>query len=246
MKHIIFIISIFIQSISCISQDQNQITVYYIAKFNPRFDRGREDISYTAKLMVSGGKSRFFMMPVEDYEKADENDLRYIPDTSMQIYVDSAGGKLFSMEHSLSGKSFYISDSLYPMEWIVKEDTMLIGKLMCRKAVCDFRGRHYIAWYAEDIMIPYGPWKMGGLPGLILDLQDEDDNLIIKMESISYQESKIQLPSSIKYTYKEYVDSMRKFLENLRAGGRASSSGYCMTCQNQSTYELVTWEKMFW
>lgn len=246
MKKTLFIISIIIQSISCLSQNQNDITVHYSARFNPRFDRGREDISYTAQLIMTKGKSRFFMVPVEEYLESDENDLRFIPDTSMQIYIDSSNAKLFSMEHSLSGKVFYVLDSLYPMQWFVSEDTMSIGKIKCKKATCDFRGRHYTAWYSEEIKFSYGPWKMGGLPGLIVDLQDEDENLIIKMDSITYHESEIQFPSSIKYTYKEYVDSIRKFLDNLRAGGRANSSGFCLTCHNQSTYELVSWEKMFW
>jgi hypothetical protein len=41
-------------------------------------------------------------------------------------------------------------------------------------AECDFRGRHYIAWYSEEIPVADGPWKFGGLPGFILEVYDTD------------------------------------------------------------------------
>lgn len=36
----------------------------------------------------------------------------------------------------------------------------------------NFRGRTWTAWYAEQIPIDAGPWKLHGLPGLILKSTD--------------------------------------------------------------------------
>ena len=48
-----------------------------------------------------------------------------------------------------------------------------IGKYLCNKATINFRGIDYIAWYTKEIPVPYGPWKMRGLNGLILECYDK-------------------------------------------------------------------------
>ena len=37
-----------------------------------------------------------------------------------------------------------------------------------------FRGRLYTAWYYPDIPLPIGPWKLQGLPGIILEAYDAE------------------------------------------------------------------------
>lgn len=56
--------------------------------------------------------------------------------------------------------------------WQLADSTKLIAGYVCRKATTSFRGRDYIAWYAEEIPIADGPWKFGGLPGLIMEVYD--------------------------------------------------------------------------
>ena len=43
----------------------------------------------------------------------------------------------------------------------------------CQKAQCYFRGRQWTAWFAPGIPISDGPWKFGGLPGLITEVYDQ-------------------------------------------------------------------------
>ena len=59
-----------------------------------------------------------------------------------------------------------------PQPWEIQTDTTLILGLRCQKAVCQWRGRDYTAWFTEEIPINDGPYKFFGLPGLIVSVED--------------------------------------------------------------------------
>ena len=52
-------------------------------------------------------------------------------------------------------------------------------------AEAEFRGRVWRAWFTYEIPMPYGPWKLGGLPGLILKAEDADSLFVFEMAGIS-------------------------------------------------------------
>ena len=60
-----------------------------------------------------------------------------------------------------------------PTWTIVADSTAEVIGNPCQLAVTDFRGRRWYAWYTDDIPISEGPWKLCGLPGLILRAYDE-------------------------------------------------------------------------
>ena len=57
--------------------------------------------------------------------------------------------------------------------WELSQDTMTILGYLCKKAICTFYCREYTAWYAPEIAVSEGPWKLSGLPGLILKVYDK-------------------------------------------------------------------------
>ena len=69
-------------------------------------------------------------------------------------------------------------------EWTLQEDTASFLGHQCQKAICRWRGRDYIAWFAPDIPISRGPWKFGGLPGLIMKIHDVDSLYVFEAVSI--------------------------------------------------------------
>lgn len=71
----------------------------------------------------------------------------------------------FSVSESLT--NFY--DEPFPeFSWEITGDTAEVFGYDCIRAECDFRGRHWTAWFAPEIAVNEGPWKLRGLPGLIL------------------------------------------------------------------------------
>lgn len=66
------------------------------------------------------------------------------------------------------------------MEWdIAADSTKSILGYDCIRAVTDYHGRQWRVWFAPDIPIQDGPWKLHGLPGVIL-AADGGDGFVIE------------------------------------------------------------------
>ncbi|MBS1572818.1 MAG: GLPGLI family protein [Bacteroidetes bacterium] len=57
--------------------------------------------------------------------------------------------------------------------WALKNEIKIINSYKCRKAEVHFKGRDWIAWYSDEIAIPFGPYKFNSLPGLIIKISDK-------------------------------------------------------------------------
>lgn len=218
--------------------------IEYNVRFNDLYDRGRADRLHAGYLIIGNNVSRYYTVEKEKYEPRNDYDVMIMPDTANQVYTDIEKGMLLAQETDIRGKPFFVSDSLHPMIWTITSEEKKIDSLLCIKAECQFRGRTYIAWFSPAIPLPFGPWKMGGLPGLIIDLQDAEENLLIRMKSFSRQDSVAFAPQQPRFTKEEHVLQIRQMLKRMKESSRASSGGECITCQQQSVVQLYTWEKI--
>lgn len=73
-----------------------------------------------------------------------------------------------------TGKNDFIEDSLHTMKWTITKESKEILGMKCKSAITTFRGRTYKAFYTTKIPVSNGPWKFGGLPGLILEVNSTD------------------------------------------------------------------------
>ena len=67
----------------------------------------------------------------------------------------------------------------------IENETKMILNQKCQKASTSFRGRNYTAWFSTKIKYPFGPWKMNGLPGIILEVYDDQNFFKIDAVKIS-------------------------------------------------------------
>lgn len=72
----------------------------------------------------------------------------------------------------ISIQDYIYEDTLNAQIWQIRDSVKTILGYSCQKAECNFRGRHWIAWFASDIPVSDGPWKFSGLPGLIMEVYD--------------------------------------------------------------------------
>ncbi|MCK0130051.1 GLPGLI family protein [Flavobacteriaceae bacterium F08102] len=101
----------------------------------------------------------------------------------------------YTVKKEYLGKVFLIKDELKPIKWVLDKATKNIGKYTCYKAtfidsitttsISDKgeisevkKERVTTAWYTPEIPVTTGPANYGGLPGLILEINDGSLTLI--------------------------------------------------------------------
>ena len=83
------------------------------------------------------------------------------------------------------GKTDYqYTEEVTPIEWQLSPEQEVILGYNCQKATGTFRGREWQVWFTYDIPYNYGPWKLGGLPGLILKAEDSSGSFVWEAVSL--------------------------------------------------------------
>lgn len=102
------------------------------------------------------------------------------------------------------------------------------------KAILKWRGRNYIIFYAPDIPVDEGPYKFFGLPGLILSIQDDLNEVSIiakgfqkltelpkKCDSIKFKKHDLNYKNFEKFFIQNYW-SKKRYVESIESGITAS------------------------
>ncbi|HCA09919.1 MULTISPECIES: GLPGLI family protein [unclassified Chryseobacterium] len=78
----------------------------------------------------------------------------------------------------------YMVEERRKQKWKILPDKAKIGELAAQKAVCEFAGRKWTAWFTTDLLIQDGPYKFYGLPGLIVKLEDSSQTHSFELKGI--------------------------------------------------------------
>src|SRR5882724_2983202 len=102
-----------------------------------------------------------------------------------QVYKNYTLEKM-TEQRELGPKKYLIEDTLPRQSWKLSVETKTIQGYTCKKALTHNReGKEVIAWYCEDIRTSTGPEGYGGLPGLILELNSNDAEIVITVLEIT-------------------------------------------------------------
>ncbi|WP_438711934.1 GLPGLI family protein [Aquimarina muelleri] len=101
-----------------------------------------------------------------------------------QVYYDRKKDSMWWSQRFRG--NIYVSEKRPTIKWKLEKETKKIGNFKTYKAVGEFRGRTYTAWYILEVPLPYGPWKLQGLPGLILEAYDEKKEMYLYFKSLEY------------------------------------------------------------
>jgi hypothetical protein len=99
--------------------------------------------------------------------------------------------------------TLFVKDTTRIISWELLNETKNISSFNCQKARGNFRGRTYTVWFTNEIPVSLGPWKLNGLPGLILEATDSLNQFQFFAEKIDLQmaENTIETEGFFNQTY---------------------------------------------
>jgi GLPGLI family protein len=91
--------------------------------------------------------------------------------------------KLITYFTNISLEEMYYNEQIDAKKWQLVDSTIMIQGFECKLAKLKYLGRNYTAYYAPSIPVQDGPLKFCGLPGLIIKINDDLNEVKITLTS---------------------------------------------------------------
>lgn len=127
------------------------------------------DVSYGLTLQVAQDMACTMGRKRHDGEDDKSEQLLYVP-TTWQNYPQ---GETTSVE-TVPPYQYLTSEKMGGTEWTLLSEHDTICGRPCQKAEGEYGGRAWTVWFAESLPTRFGPWRLHGLPGLILRAVSDD------------------------------------------------------------------------
>ena len=87
------------------------------------------------------------------------------------IFRDYIGNnQIVHQRYDLS--NWQLTECIVKPQWEIQDSIINILGHDCVMATSEYRGRKWVAFFSPEITIPEGPWKLIGLPGIVLKAYD--------------------------------------------------------------------------
>ncbi|MFT4031067.1 MAG: GLPGLI family protein [Siphonobacter sp.] len=205
------------------------------------FQDGKSTHVLIEDLFYNGSESMYVIYgdkhPADTTLSSDENgrvvlEINVNETEDLIYYMNFNTNELLSTELYSNGQRCYVKDIVPKLKWTLVDEKKQIGPYKCQKATTTFRCATYEAWFTTDIPLPIGPWKISGLPGLIVSLINKRVNVTYKLLSARYplveSNSLISAPVPPKGKYvlfKDFASREKKEQEKMMVFLRAKVNG---------------------
>ncbi|HET6256207.1 MAG TPA: GLPGLI family protein [Puia sp.] len=178
--------------------DTAWLMVHY--KFTHVMDTTNRAHPYTENMVLFIGKSASAyksydgLVADQQFKKAWAEAVAASPDGRPRInrrgvgsrtqYYQYPGEQKLLTKDNVMVNDYLIEGPMPAIDWKISGDTATFGGLHCQKATCHFRGRDYIVWFCPDLPVHTGPWKLNGLPGVIVDARDTKNEVVFAFDGV--------------------------------------------------------------
>lgn len=135
------------------------------------------------------------------------------------IYKNYPEKGMLTQTDNLAMQYYMCTEKMHTPDWTIGQEKKKILGFDCQKAVATFYGREWHVWFTTEIPVREGPWKLHGLPGLILAAEDAEKDYCFTCIEIKKVESSIQIPRKhyIKCTKEEFDRAVIEFNGDLNS-----------------------------
>jgi len=188
-----------------------------------------EDKSIESTYLYTNSEESVFMSYPKAFEKEIKADLLHQLKTKNQLnipkeassnfkkvfYKNLSSGKVLTVE-SIATKNYFFQEDKLPLEWEISTETKEILGYQAQKAKTNFAGRNFTAWFTLEIPISDGPYLFSGLPGLIIELYDEEKHYSFSLKNIDKlkEERVFKFPKAEEITKTEFLKLQKKAEKN--------------------------------
>lgn len=126
-------------------------------------------------------------------------------------------------------KGFYYTEPVDEIAWEFVDGDTVVAEYACHFAKCRYRGHEWTACFTDEIAIPLGPWKLHGLPGMILYAADDSGKFAFECIEIRKGNGELYRPNLSKYRkcskaelmdlYRESAKNPMEYLKRFGMGG---------------------------
>lgn len=173
------------------AQNNAEIEISYTTN-EPNFRTGEIDVHHRYILLANTTESKFYS-PLTEYidslRSTPEGEAKYkemsrgaimggkmddVPRRDGNFYIVKNSADARMTTYDLNGlEKFRIEEPIPQWDWQISDSTRNILGYECYEASTRFHGREWTVWFTPDIPVMDGPWKLCGLPGIILEATDK-------------------------------------------------------------------------
>lgn len=144
------------------------------------------DVTKNGSTFYSGERYLYDSLSIAAYKRLEATqshtvDLSKIKNNSkIDYFITKTYSDLNSVLHnSINGDRFAVEGS-EKLTWKILPENKEVAGFKAQKATTTFGGRIWTAWFTNDIQFQDGPYKFCGLPGLILNIQDNNGDHVFR------------------------------------------------------------------
>ena len=125
-------------------------------------------------LLSTSPQHSYFICNEKKTLASNPNMVSFLPEELFYVYKNFEQDKILMLDGSEMSRPL-VYDKLPKFNWKIEQESKIIAGLACQKATTEYNNDTITAWFTKSIPLKSGLMLYGGLPGLILQVENSDD-----------------------------------------------------------------------